>query len=78
MGTLLVCGGMIVAFCGLILLFRNAKVVAVADERDTWNAYAMHLWLDGKPGFYPHELADGTVRWYRMSYEMDNGRPAAR
>ena len=77
MGALLVCGGMIIAFCVVAVFFRNAKVVAVADERETWNAYAMHLWLDGKPGFYPHELADGTVRWYRVAYEMVDGCPAA-
>lgn len=75
MGALWVFAAMVVVGIAVTVFFGRPVVVKV-DEREAWNDHARNVWRES--GWYPHELADGTFRWYRVVDEVDHGRPAAR
>jgi hypothetical protein len=79
MGIAFVCGVGGLLWLAVVAAYEyvQRKAVRQSDPLDVQNAYVRAVWEEAGHNFYPHELSCGTVRWYRMSYEMDNGRTVA-
>ena len=72
MGALVVCGALIGAFavCCVIL---DRGIRRLDQERNRRNARVARLHANAGNKWYPHEMADGSVRWYAVDrdYAVD-------
>lgn len=51
------------------VMFRTERKLAKVNDLGTRNNYAQVVYSEAGMRWYPHKLADGTVRWYDVEHD---------
>lgn len=65
MGALVVCGVLLAAFFAMVAFRPRGVDPEVMRNRE--NLRRRNIWAQAGGLTYPHELADGRVRWYHVN-----------
>ena len=72
MGALVVCGVLLVALVVLVALWEGpvtSMLARMEAQRNLSNVRVCIIHRHAGNKWYPHEMADGSVRWYRTDHD---------